>query len=338
MVKTNNINIENRRYIGNKTKLTNWIMDVISHDTKNVHSFCDIFAGTGAISDRALKMYDRVIINDFLYSNNVIYKAFFGKGAWNKKKLLLFVKKYNQLNPCLIPNNYFSQNYGGKYFEYSIAKIIGYIREDLELRKEDFTEKEFDILLTSLIYSIDKLANTLGHFEAYIKKPIIHRDFIMSLINARSYENVEIYREDANVLARKIQCDVVYLDPPYNSRQYSRFYHVYENLIKWDKPKLYGIAMKPQKENMSVYCQSKALYAFKDLVNNLNTKYIVVSYNNTYHSKSSSSKNKISLEDLKNTLEKRGETRVYTHKYNAFQAGKTRLYNHKEYLFVTKIR
>ena len=62
---------------------------------------------------------------------------------------------------------------------------------------------------------------------------------------------------------------MIYIDPPYNSRQYCRFYHVYENLVKWDKPILSGVAMKPPAENMSKYCTSKAPEAFSDLVKNL---------------------------------------------------------------------
>jgi len=57
----------------------------------------------------------------------------------------------------------------------------------------------------------------------------------------------------------------VYIDPPYNSRQYSRFYHVLETLIKWDKPKLYGVALKPEPENMSDYCRNNARHKFSEL-------------------------------------------------------------------------
>jgi tRNA pseudouridine32 synthase/23S rRNA pseudouridine746 synthase len=99
----------------------------------------------------------------------------------------------------------------------------------------------------------------------------------------------------------------VYIDPPYNSRQYSRFYHVYETLVKWDMPELYGTAMKPAEENMSAYCSSKAPIAFADLIQSLDTKYIVVSYNNTYNSKSKSSQNKISLEQILEVLNAKGE-------------------------------
>lgn len=184
---------------------------------------------------------------------------------------------------------------------------------------------------------MDRIANTLGHFEAYIKKEIKPRKFIMRLIDVRSIEGVTIYKEDANELARQVHTDIVYLDPPYNSRQYSRFYHVYEVLVKWNKPELKGDARKPAEENMSDYCRTKAFNAFTDLVANIDAKYIVVSYNNTYKSKSSSSENKIKLEQIEDVLNKCGTTKVYTHKHQAFNAGKTEFDDHKEYLFITKV-
>ena len=76
---TQRFNLESRRYIGCKAKLVDWIFELIQEETHDVRSFCDIFAGTGSVSNRAVRLYDRVIINDFLYSNNVLYNAFFGK-------------------------------------------------------------------------------------------------------------------------------------------------------------------------------------------------------------------------------------------------------------------
>ena len=80
--------LESRRYIGCKAKLIDWIFDLIAQETRDIHTFCDIFAGTGSVSNRAVTLYDRVIINDFLYSNNILYKAFFASGEWNKEKIL----------------------------------------------------------------------------------------------------------------------------------------------------------------------------------------------------------------------------------------------------------
>lgn len=208
------LNIESRRYIGNKTKLSDWIMNLIRRNTDDAHIFCDIFAGTGAITNKAVAIYDHVIVNDFLYSNNVIYKAFFGSGNWNTDKLNKYAERYNNLNGEVIEDNYFSINYGNKYFDLPTARITGYIRDDIEGHKDDLTEKEQCILLASLIYSIDRIANTLGHFEAYIKKPIQRSKFKFELINAKAFDNIDIYREDSNELARKIHSDIVYIDPP----------------------------------------------------------------------------------------------------------------------------
>lgn len=329
--------LESRRYIGCKTKLIDWIFGLIEEHTHNVHSFCDIFAGTGVVAHRALQKYERVVVNDFLYSNNVMYRAFFAPTEWDETKVQAIINEFNAVNPQKLRDNYFSKNFGGKFFDADTAKIVGYIRERLQKMRHELTDKEFSVLLASLIYSIDRRANTLGHFDAYIKKPIFAQPFEMHMIDAEGYNAVEIHQEDANQLARYINVDVTYLDPPYNSRQYSRFYHVYENLVQWKKPPLYGIALKPKEENMSDYCRSSALIAFADLVSHIQSRYLVVSYNNTYHSKSSSSENKIKLEQLEDVLSQCGKTQVFNHEFKAFNSGKTEFDDHREYLFITEI-
>ncbi len=331
------IELESRRYIGNKAKLTAWIMRIIKKETQNTSSFCDLFSGTGVLAKSAIQYFDTVIVNDFLYSNNCIYKAFFGKGEYSIKKIVSIIDFYNEISEENISDNYFSINYGDKYFEYGLSKKIGFIREDIENRKDALTTKEYNILLAILIYNIDKFANTVGHFEAYIKKTIKKRPFKLRMIEINAYENTSIYREDANTLVNRIYADVVYIDPPYNSRQYCRFYHLYENLVKWNKPELFGVALKPKPENMSIYCTTKAVDAFEDLLSKIKARYIVVSYNNTYLSKSNSSKNKISLEDIERFLKNKGKTKVFETNHRFFNTGKTNFKNHKELLFITEV-
>jgi adenine-specific DNA-methyltransferase len=309
------INLESRRYIGNKTKLTNWIINTILEETQDCNSFLDIFAGTATVSKSAFQHFNKVIINDILFSNHIIYKAFFEIGNWSKPKLLAILDNWNNLNPNEIKENYFSENFGDKFFEKNISLKIGHIRQEIENEKNNLTEKEYNILLATLIYNIDKIANTVGHFDAYIKKPIRNPNIEFKLINPIDFVGIEIYKENANVLAQKISADITYIDPPYNSRQYSRFYHLYENLVKWQKPELFGVALKPEPENMSVYCTVGARKAFDLLIRNINTKYIAVSYNNTYNSKSKSSENKIKLEEIENILKKKGETKVFEKSY-----------------------
>ncbi|MDE6652515.1 MAG: DNA adenine methylase, partial [Paramuribaculum sp.] len=126
------IALESRRYIGSKAKLIDWIMDTIKKETDDVHTFFDVFAGTGVVTKAALSSFDYVFTNDFLHSNNLIYKAFFGGGDFDEIKIGDFLDRYNEIDPNSIPENYFSINFGGKYFEHEVAKLVGYIRQDIE--------------------------------------------------------------------------------------------------------------------------------------------------------------------------------------------------------------
>jgi adenine-specific DNA-methyltransferase len=338
-IKNNYYQIQNRRYIGNKQKLLNWIFSIIGKECTESKTFTDIFAGTGIVSSVATEHYDKVIINDFLFSNNIIYKAFFDDKKYDEDKINNIIRNYNNISPEDIEENYFSHNFGGKYFSYNSSKIIGFIRENIEENKENLTEKEYNILIASLLYSVDKIANTVGHYDAYFKKQSIEDKFFMKPIEPLNIKSkIEIYQEDANNLTKKLKTDIVYIDPPYNSRQYSRFYHVLETLTKWDKPKLHGVALKPEPENMSDYCRVQARQKLYELVNSIKTKYFVVSYNNTYNSKSNSSKNKITLEEIEEILKSLGDTKIFEKEHQQFNTGKTEFDNHREYLFVTKVK
>lgn len=329
--------ISNRRYTGSKYKLLDWIEELILANCEG-DTFFDVFAGTAVVSDRMKAHFPHIILNDFLYSNEVIYRAFFGAGKYRPEILEFHREKYQTADVAGLEENYVSRNFGGKYFSGRDALLIGAIREDLEMSRGALTEREYHILLASLLYSMDKIANTVGHYDAYRKLQHVADRFQFELIEAEDCgQQFEIYREDSNELVKRIHADVAFIDPPYNSRQYSRFYHVLENITQWKKPELEGTALKPPAENMSDYCRNSAPEVFADLIGKLDTKYIAVTYNNTYNSKSSSSRNKITLEEIQEILSARGETRVYEKSHPCFNAGKTEFDDHKEYLFITKV-
>ena len=318
-----------------------WIRDLIINNCTG-DTFFDVFAGTGVVTEYLLKDFKNFIVNDFLYSNEVIYKGFLLQEEYDMNKLIKITQNYNNKNREKLEENYVSENFRDNYFNKYDAKIIGKIREDLEgsISNKKINDKEYFILLSSLLFSMDKIANTCGHYDAYRKIEKIDSRFKYELIIPKQLDKnqkIEIYREDSNKLSRKIKSDIAFIDPPYNSRQYSRFYHVLENITKWEKPELYGTALKPKEENMSEYCKTSAPKVFKDLIDNLNVNYIVVTYNNTYNSKSSSSKNKITLEEIKTILDEKGETKIFDKPYKFFNAGKTELKDHKEYVFITKV-
>src|SRR3989344_1195029 len=308
--------IGNRRYTGSKKALLNDIYESITPLYKNKGVFADLFAGTGAVSAFMLTKGFNVIVNDNLRSNYVAYQAWLGKGNFNFKKLEKIVSEFNSLNGKKLNRNYFSNIYGAKYFSVTDAKKIGYLRD----------EREKNILLASLMYTTDKIANTVGHFEHFLSKDPIDKGVILRLPKIEKFTGyASIYNTDANKLVRKITCDVAYIDPPYNTRQYVNFYHVLENLIKWEKPTEFeGTSMKFKRNHLkSDYSKSKAPVVFKDLIDNLKAKLIVVSYNNTYFAKSSASNNKITEAQLLETLSARGKVTVKELAHKFFNSGKT---------------
>lgn len=336
-IKKNHIQLHNRRYIGSKHKLIEWIFSIIKKECEGI-SFADIFAGTGIVSAIAAKHFKRIILNDFLYSNYAIYQAFLGNDEWDKSKIDTIIRNYNNISGEDLEDNYFSDYFGGKYFSHNSSKIIGFIRENIEKNKNTLTIREYYILIASLLYAVDKIANTVGHYDAYFKKELKCENLFMKSIDPIDVNDVAIFREDTNSLVKKVNVDIMYIDPPYNSRQYSRFYHVLETLTKWDKPKLYGVALKPASENMSDYCREKAKRRFDELIRDIKARFLVVSYNNTYESKSNSSRNKITLHEIEKILQAKGATKVFEKKHKHFSAGNTNFNNHKEYLFVTKVK
>ena len=191
------------------------------------------------------------------------------------------------------------------------------------------------------MYATDKIANTVGHFEYFLSKKPEDKDIILKLPTIHDFKgNATLYRMDANKLVREIKCDIAYIDPPYNARQYVNFYHVLENLIEWNKPTEFeGNSMKFKRNHLkSDYSKSKAPVVFKDLIDNLQAKVIVVSYNNTYYAKSSASNNKISEAQLIDILSTKGKVTIKEIAHKSFNSGKTDFIDHKELLYICKVK
>ncbi len=328
--------LQNRRFLGNKYKLLGFIEDIVNEKCDGFGVFCDIFAGTGVVGERLNRKDTKVISNDFLASNYIPLKAFLGTSEIDINDILKKIELLNNLEAR--EDNYFSKNFGGTYFSIENAKKIGEIREKIDQIARN--ESERVVLLTTLIYAVDKAANTVGHYDAFRKKldTIQPLRLLMPDIDLESNVNNEIYKEDANQLVRKISCDVLYIDPPYNSRQYSDAYHLLENLTVWEKPSVHGVAKKMDRSHIkSNYCLQSAPKVFADLIRNANCKHILVSYNNTGESKNGRSNARISDDQMINILKSRGEVEIFERDYKAFTTGKSDTDGHTERVFYCEI-
>ena len=329
--------IQNRRYLGNKYKLLEFIQEIINLKCDKIDSFCDIFGGTGVVGNKFNSKEVKIISNDLLNTNYVCLKTFFE----TKVNIQLGIsKKIDYLNSLeVITDNYFSENFGNTFFTIENARKIGFIREEIDRISEN--EEEKNILLCSLIYSVDKTANTVGHYDAFRKKldAIKPIRLLIPNINFSKNQNNEVFNEDANSLIRKITCDVLYIDPPYNSRQYSDAYHLLENLAEWKKPKVEGIAKKMDRTHIkSAYCLKNATQAFEDLIMNANCKHILLSYNNTAKTKDDRSNARIEDKDIIRILKQRGSIEIFEKEYKAFTTGKSSRKGNAERIFYCKIK
>ncbi|MCM1221799.1 MAG: Dam family site-specific DNA-(adenine-N6)-methyltransferase [Lachnospiraceae bacterium] len=327
--------INNRRYLGNKYKLLPFIQRVVSEECQGIRTVADIFAGTGSVASAFLDK--RIITNDNLYSNYICHIAWFSPEPYSKEKIISMIRKYNAM--VVEEDNYMSVHFGDTYFSKEDCRKIGFIREDIERLHKDgiLNDRERALLITSLLYAMDKIANTCGHYDAYRKGAAYeqHIELAVPVPEEKLNENNLCFNTDTNALVKKIQADLVYIDPPYNSRQYCDAYHLLENVARWEKPEVYGVARKMDREALkSAYCTRSATKAFEELIESISAKYILLSYNNMAEKGNGRSNAKIRDEDLLRILKKKGKVKVFSEEYKAFTTGKSDIKENEERLFL----
>ena len=328
----------NRRYLGSKAKLVNKIKEVVSLECSDINVVLDLFAGTGVVGNSFNDMYTSVMFNDVLTSNYFSYIAWFGNENIDVSKIASLITHYNNL--VVQEDNYLSINFSDTYFSRENCRKIGFIREDIEQRflSKIINERERAILITSLLMSSDKIANTVGHYDSYRRNGDLDRKLVLYELDLPQIEinqNNFIFKEDANVLVKRVRADLVYIDPPYNSRQYCDAYHLLENIAEWKKPLVEGEAKKFNRDDRkSRYCLRSAPRAFEELIENINAKYILVSYNNMGNKGASRSNAKISDFEILEALSKKGKVKEFDVEFQQFTTGKSKIDDHKERLFL----
>ena len=329
-------------YIGCKYSLLDFletsIKQVVStHD--NV--FCDLFAGTGAVGTHFKKQGYQIIANDLQYYGYVLNRHYIGnnrplhfdglKDIIPKKDGTLFESRMNAVCDYLsqlegvegflynryAPTGSLQNGIQRQFFTDDNAKKCDAIRIQIETWKQsgNITEDEYFFLLTTLLENIDARANTASVYAAFLKE--IKRTALAPLrlkpavLIVNDMEHL-VFNADANKLITQIQCDILYLDPPYNHRQYSSNYHILETIARYDNPSIHGKTGLRDEELRSAYCSRNSVkHVFNDLICGADTKHIFVSYNN---------EGMMSLDDIRKILEQRGDYHCFTKRYKRFQA------------------
>lgn len=310
-------------YIGSKYSLINFIQNTINQVTNYQNNsgliFCDLFAGTGIIGSTYRKNGWTVIANDIQYYSYILNKHYIE----NTPPIdISLIDELNNLKGIdgFIYNNYCEGSGSGRnYFSNNNGRKCDAIRTYLQklYNTKQIAEPEYVFYLASLINSIDKYANTASVYAAFLKhiKKSAQKDFVLEPLPIITGPKGRVYNKDANELCREIKGDVLYLDPPYNNRQYYSNYHILETIAKYDKPELYGLTgLRKTDALKSRFCSKRTVVeTFDDLIKNSNFKYIFLSYNN---------EGLMSLDTIKKIMSKYGEYGFYTKEYKRFKADK----------------
>jgi adenine-specific DNA-methyltransferase len=318
-------------YIGSKYKLINFVKDTICRVAdKNLSTkiFCDLFAGTGIVG-RAFKTETRgIIANDVEYYSYVLNKNYIENHTDIPGKQE-YLDELNRLP--LIDTGFIYRNYclgGGsdrQYFSDYNGKKIDTIRQRIETWKKTgrINDNLYFFLLASLLESADKLANTASVYGAYLKhlKRSAQKELVLEPADFTVNDNVhQVFNEDGNALIKKIEGDILYLDPPYNARQYGANYHMLNTIAKYDDFVPNG-KTGLRKYQRSVWCRAgKVANEFDDLLKNAKFRYIFLSYNN---------EGLMPMETIKKMMSKYGRYDLASIDYQRFKADRDDNRNHK---------
>lgn len=331
------------RFIGNKELIVRDIVKLLEDKelTSSKLTFFDAFCGTGAVSDFLKNIY-HIISNDMITWSTIYTQGRLYANDCTFEKLNFnpfdFFNSNGNVYKGFFYKNYSPAQANRMYFTAENAGRIDFFRATIENWKNEklIDLNEYSFLLASLIESISTVANTAGVYGAFLKhwdsralKPIEFRkvDF-----NKNKHLGIEIHNDKIENIISDIECDILYLDPPYTQNQYGTQYHILETLVLDDNPKISPItgsrSTTPMRSDWSKDIKSHIL--FDEIIAKTKAKYILFSY---------SQDGFMSKSFIEASLKRYGKIETYVcknisyAKYTNFKSRRSKNKDHQEYLF-----
>lgn len=329
------------RFIGNKEAIVEDIYKLLD-DKKLLNKnlvFFDAFCGSGAVANH-FQSFFKIVINDLLKWATVYTKGRLMKENCSFSKLGLdpfeTFSKDKSIRKGFFYNNYSPGNSQRMYFTHENAGRIDFFRFQIEewFEKSLITDEEYSYLLACLIESISLVANTAGVYGAYLKhwdsRALKEIQFIKLNNEKNSKDAISVFNEKIEEIIEEVECDILYLDPPYTQNQYGTQYHLLETLILNDNPTISKItgsrSTTPLRSDWSK--NYKAHILLDKVVAKTKANHIIFSY---------STDGIMSKQYIESVLKRYGKVETYICKkipYKKYRNVKTKRENeHYEYLF-----
>lgn len=317
------------RYIGSKYRVLDFIRETVEATYGNVAgaTVADLFSGTVCVAQMFKGLNARLITNDYLYFS---YALQVEKIKLNKPPISY--ERYCQLvfdlNSLAGKDGFFSSNYTiegsadrgyqRNYFSVENARKIDAICLQLKawMGEGSIPEDMYWLLVANLVDAITKVSNTSGTYGAFLKIDDERKFKPIALVASSFADNGQVnecHCADIFDLVDDVAGDILYLDPPYNSRQYPPYYHILETAALYDQPQIYGITgRRPYQDKLSPLCmKDKALPALVDIVKRAGFNHVYISY---------STDGIIPHEELCEELQEFGEVQCFFKPYRRYKS------------------
>lgn len=304
------------KYIGSKASIIPHILKAIDEyvEPGSIQTAIDVFTGTTRVAQAFKARGWTVTTSDLSWASSCY------SGTWiaNEGSNQHLHEKLQILNELPGKEGWITKNYcdvkgdkGGtvRVWQAKNGKRADAIRDQIEIwwSEKKITQWEKDTLITSLIVALDKVDNTVGVQQAYLKEwcSRSHNDMKLELPKVQPGPVGTHLTGNCLSLPYPV-ADLAYLDPPYSSHSYATYYHIWDSIAKWDKPtvglntnrrsdRISGSNTYDDKMSSLWNTKKSALAAFESLIDRLPVKWVLLSYNN---------ESLVEIEKLKKLLKK----------------------------------
>lgn len=307
------------KYIGSKRLLLPQILEQVE-SVRGARTVLDLFSGTARVGHALKRAGYRVTANDHNTYAHTLARCYVKA---NRARVIGEVEKLvPHLNKLKGRPGYFTETFceRSRYIQPHNGARVDAIREWIAAR--DLDPDVHAVLLVSLMEAADRVDSTCGLQMAYLKKWA-----------ARSFGEMELrvpdvldgdgdaWQLDAVEAAGREEFDVVYLDPPYNQHRYLGNYHVWETLVRWDKPDVYGTACKRVdcRDYQSAFNSKKQIGdALREVVRRVRARCLIVSFNNEGY---------VARPEMEDLLASRGDVTTCEFGYKRYVGAQIGIYN-----------